>query len=142
MHVLADPEDHYNRDFMEAADILFLSDEGIQGDCHAFLRELAARYGCRVIVLGRGAKGASLYVRNGDRVTDQPACRIGGTVNTVGAGDALFAAFMHFLVKGLDAEQALSKAQLFAAMKIRHSGAANGFPTEEEMNAEEKRCFG
>ena len=30
VHVFSNPEDDYNRDFLKAADIVFLSDEGVQ----------------------------------------------------------------------------------------------------------------
>lgn len=136
VHVLSDPEDGYDREFLEAADVLFLSDEGIYGDPEAFLRSLADRYPVQVIVLGMGAKGALMYRRNPDSFIRQPAYAIGGVVNTIGAGDALFSSFMHFFVKGYPPVKALDRAQLFAAMKIRHSGASRGFPTEEEMKQE------
>ena len=38
VHVLSNPDDDYNRDFMRYADILFLSDEGISWDKKDFLR--------------------------------------------------------------------------------------------------------
>ncbi len=140
VHVLSDPNDAYNRDFMEAADVLFLSDEGVEWDSHGFLYALAERFPCRILVMGRGAKGALMYLRESNRLVEQPACAIGGVVNTIGAGDALFSSFLHFLAGGAEAEKALRKAQLFAAMKIRHAGASRGFPTEEEMRKEEAGC--
>ncbi|MCR5653237.1 MAG: carbohydrate kinase family protein [Ruminococcus sp.] len=133
VHILSNPDDEYNRDFLEAADILFLSDEGIKEDYRSFILSLAARYSAKIIVLGMGAEGALMYLREDNRFVQQPACNIGGVVNTVGAGDALFSSFVHFCVKGLSAEDALKKAQRFAALKIQHSGAANGFVSEEEL---------
>ncbi|MBR1730810.1 MAG: carbohydrate kinase family protein, partial [Ruminococcus sp.] len=137
VHVLSDPDDEYNRDFIEAADILFLSDEGISGDYRSFLMSLAARSSADIIVLGMGSDGALMYLCGENRFVQQSVKNIGKVVNTVGAGDALFSSFMHFYVKGLSPEEALDKAQLFAAMKIRHSGAAKGFPSEEELNRQE-----
>ena len=49
VHVLYDIYDGYNRDFLEAADILFLSDEGISGDWRDFLWRLAHTYGSRIV---------------------------------------------------------------------------------------------
>ncbi|MBQ8707705.1 MAG: carbohydrate kinase family protein [Succinivibrionaceae bacterium] len=133
LHVLSNPDDEYNREFLELADIAFLSDEGINGDCKDFLRALGCRYRCRLFVLGMGAKGAMIYQRQGNRFLHRPACSIGVTVNTVGAGDALFSSFMHFYLKNGDPDEALDRAQLFAALKIRTTGAASGFVTEEEL---------
>lgn len=133
VHVLSDPNDEYNRDFLRTADVLFLSDEGIGCGPRDFLRMLSAYSPARIIVIGMGSKGALMYLKESSRFVEQPAKSVGNVTNTVGAGDALFSSFMHFLVKGYEPEAALDKAQLFAAMKIRFSGAAVGFPGEEEL---------
>lgn len=135
VHVLSDIRDDYNRDFMQCADILFLSDEGIGEDYRPFLWELARTYGNQIIVLGRGGKGAAMYLKSEDRILELPAVHVGPVVNTVGAGDALFSAFVHYYAKGLTPEEALTRAQLFASAKIRTSGASKGFVTEAEMEA-------
>lgn len=144
VHVLRDIHDEYNRDFMAGADILFLSDEGIGEDYEDFLRELARTYGNRIVVLGRGPKGAALYQQAKDSVTEMPAVELGPVVNTVGAGDALFSGFLHYYVRGMAPEECLWRAQIFAAAKIRESGAAKGLITEEvlERYAEELRRNG
>lgn len=133
VHVLSDPRDSYNRDFMEAADILFLSDEALGEDWRSFLYELAGLYGCGIIVLGRGGKGAAMYRRETGEITELPAAHVGQVVNTVGAGDALFSAFIHYCAAGMASVEALKRAQVFAAAKIRVSGAARGFVTEAEV---------
>lgn len=133
VHVLSDIHDGYNREFMEQADILFLSDEGIGADYRPFLEALAHTYGSKLIVLGRGARGAAMFVRETGQITEMPALSVGPVVNTVGAGDALFSAFLHFYAKGLAPAAALYRAQLFAAHKITVSGAANGFVSEQTI---------
>ena len=133
VHVLSDIGDGYNREFMEVADILFLSHEGIWGDRRAFISALEARYKNEIIVLGMGAEGALMYLRDENRFIEMPAFRTDAAVNTVGAGDALFAAFLNYYGKGFSPEDALERAQMFAAMKIRVSGAARGFSTEAEI---------
>ena len=131
VHVLSDIYDEYNREFMECADILFLSDESIGDDYGAFLWQLAHTYDCKIIVLGRGSKGVAVYQRKTDQITEMPAVSVGKVVNTVGAGDALFSAFLHFYAKGCEVMDALYLAQVFAAHKITVSGGANGFVTED-----------
>ena len=133
VHVLSDIHDGYNREFMEYADILFLSDEHIGEDYRDFLWQLAHTYGNRIIVLGRGAKGAAMYLREEDRILEMPAVSVGRVVNTVGAGDALFSAFLHYYAKGFHPTDALYRAQVFAAHKITVSGASNGFVSEEAV---------
>lgn len=135
VHVLRDLYDDYNREFMEAADILFLSDEGIGDDYHGFLGELGRIYQNKVIVLGRGGKGAALYLPEEGQFHELPAVQIGPVVNTVGAGDALFSSFLQGYAKGLSPLEALQRAQFFAAAKIRTSGASKGFITEQELES-------
>lgn len=136
VHVLSDIYDAYNRDFLQAADILFLSDEAIGRDYEPFLRSLAETYGTKTIVLGRGSQGAAM-LENGV-LTALPAVQVGPVVNTVGAGDALFAAFLHYRCKGLCSLEALKRAQLFAAAKITANGGGAGFV--EETKIEDYYC--
>ena len=133
VHVLRDIYDDYNRDFMAAADILFLSDEGAWDDHYAFIRALEDAYHNPIIVMGRGSRGALMYLRDENRFCELPAAHVGDVINTVGAGDALFSAFLHFYAKGLHPVDCLHRAQIFAAAKIRVSGASNGFITEGEV---------
>lgn len=133
VHVLTDIHDDYNRDFMEAANILFLSDEMIGENYSTFLRDLAHTYRNDVIVLGRGSRGAAMYLRSDDSIRQMPAASVGPVVNTVGAGDVLFASFLHYYAGGMTPVEALKRAQIFAAAKIRVSGAALGFVTEHQI---------
>ena len=131
VHVLSDIRDEYNREFMEHADILFLSDEAVGNGYRDFLMQLAHAYPCRIIVMGRGAQGAAIYLRDTGEITEMPAASVGTVVNTVGAGDALFGAFLHYYTKGLAPLDALQRAQVFASYKITVSGASNGFVAEQ-----------
>ena len=135
VHVLTNIWDEYNRDFMQYADILFLSDEGIGEDYRGFITELEQAYGTKIIVLGRGSKGAAMYLKEQDGFFELPAVRVGEVVNTVGAGDALFSSFVHYYAGGVDPIEALARAQIFASAKIRVSGASKGFVTEDEVEA-------
>ena len=135
VHVLSDIGDDYNRDFMENSDILFLSDEKLPCPPERFIRQLHDRCHNRVIVIGMGSEGAMLLDAEKDRLYQLSACRNAKVVNTVGAGDALFAAFLHFTAKGLAPLEALKRAEVFAAVKIGTSGASKGFCTEAEIEA-------
>ena len=130
VHVLGNVYDDYNRDFMAAADILFLSDEAVGEWYVDFIMELAAVYDPQIIVMGRGGKGAAMYLRSSGRIYELPAVRVGKVVNTVGAGDALFSAFVHYFAKGLEPMGCLKRAQIFASAKIGVSGASKGFISE------------
>ncbi len=133
VHTLSDIYDDYNRDFLECADVLFLSNENIKGREEQFLRELKSEYQAKIIVIGMGSSGAVMYVRDDDSTHLVNAVKTREVINTVGAGDALFSAFVHFYTKGVDAVKALKLATIFASYKIGESGAAKGFLTEPEL---------
>lgn len=133
VHVLGDINDEYNRDFMQYANILFLSDENIKGDYREFIMTLENTYGNDIIILGRGDKGALMYVKSEARFYELLAVAVGNVVNTVGAGDALCSSFVHYYAKGLKADEALMRAQIFASYKIGFDGASVGFATEEKV---------
>ena len=61
------------------------------------------------------------------------ADQLPGEAAAVQENDALFAAFLNYYGQGFSPEDALERAQMFAAMKIRVSGAARGFSTEAEI---------
>ncbi len=133
VHVLGDVEEDYNREFMENADILFLSDEALPCAPEEFIQRLHERYHNRVIVIGMGAKGALLLDSAANRLVTVPAYKDAKVVNTVGAGDSLFSAFMHYYVRGLSAEDCLKRAVIFAGIKIGFNGAGVGFCGEDEI---------
>ncbi|WP_167958916.1 carbohydrate kinase family protein [Anaerosporobacter faecicola] len=141
VHVLGDINDAYNKEFMEAADILFLSDENIPVDGEDssfqaprnFIIKLKETYSSSIIVMGLGSKGALLYSRKKNRFYHVAAVTTRKVVNTVGAGDSLFSAYLHFYIQGVDEVEALTRAVTFASYKIGESGGAKGFLPEEEL---------
>ncbi|MBQ3329683.1 MAG: carbohydrate kinase family protein [Ruminococcus sp.] len=133
VHCLSNVCDKYNADFMRASDVLFLSNEYFIGKETEFVREIAASYPCSYIVVGMGVEGALLYGRKCGRFSAVSAVKTREVKNTVGAGDALFSAFVHFYLKGEEPAEALRKASYFASYKIGESGASKGFLTEPEL---------
>jgi sugar/nucleoside kinase (ribokinase family) len=127
VHTVADVADEYNADFMAAAGILFLSDEHLPEAPELFARRLQERYGTAVIVIGLGAQGALLAVRDDNFMERIPAVVTRPVVNTIGAGDALFSSFINYIAVGADPYDALQKAAVFASWKIGVAGAAQGF---------------
>ncbi|HAE20732.1 MAG TPA: carbohydrate kinase family protein [Spirochaetaceae bacterium] len=132
VHVLRDPRDEYNRDFMEAAQLLFLSDEGLWAPPMEAAAELLSLYACRIVVIGLGAKGA-LLCEAGEEPRLVPARDTRPIVSTIGAGDALFSAFTHYYLAGHSPSDALRRATAFASWKIGEAGAAKGFLTKDEL---------
>lgn len=135
MHVLSDINDDYNRDFMAHSDILFLSNENIQGSVEDFVKAIIAEYDNKIIVVGLGAAGAFLYVKENNMMQVLPAVNTREIINTIGAGDALFSCFIYYYNKGDSPFKALQKAILFASYKIGVAGAAQGFLSEAKLEA-------
>lgn len=133
VHVLSDIKDSFNKDFMEYADILFLSDEQLPCAPREFIGRLKEEYNNKVIVIGMGSNGAMLYDQQEDAICHFEAVKCDKVVNTVGAGDSLFTSFLHYYLKGYNPADALMRAEVFAALKIGHNGAANGFSSEEDI---------
>lgn len=145
VHVLSDLNDDYNRDFMQYADIVFMSDEILVSDNknpRDFLKAMHKMYAPKVIVLGRGREGALMYQGEKDEFVELPAVKTNEVVNTVGAGDALFSAFVHFYAKGMEVSECLKRAQIFASLKIAYNGASLGFANEEEIERWYNEIYG
>ena len=133
VHVLSDIHDDFNKEFMQYADILFLSNEAVMGRENEMITQLADTYQNETIVLGCGSEGARMYVKAENKIFECEAAKPTKIVNTVGAGDALFSAFVSMYAKGKDAMECLRLAQKFAAHKIGFDGAAQGFLTLDEL---------
>ena len=135
VHALESLDDPYNLEFMEAADILFMSDERLPCPAEDWVRQVQNRFKAEIIVIGLGARGALLAVRSDRFVERCPAVCTRPVVNTIGAGDALFSCFLHHYVRDRDPYDALRKAIFFASYKIGVNGAAEGFLTERELES-------
>jgi ribokinase len=135
VHTIADLDDDYNRDYMAAATILFMSDERLPLPPKTWARKLQNEFGTEIVVIGLGRKGALLAVKADNFCERLPAVQTRPVVNTIGAGDSLFSAFNHFYRTSRNPYTALQKAILFASYKIGSDGAAAGFLTEIELKA-------
>lgn len=133
VHAIADLDDDYNRDFMAAADVLFMSDEHLPMPPEAWARQVLDRYGPQVVVIGLGSQGALLAQRDPYGLVRLPAAATRPVVNTIGAGDALFSAFVHAYAASRNAYAALQRAIVFASYKIGEKGAADGFLTHAQL---------
>lgn len=125
VHVLDNFDDEYNRDYLAASDILFMSHEKLPCAPSLALAELRKRYNPELLIISLGADGALLSQR-GQPIIHQAAKPQRPIINTIGAGDALFSAFMDQYLRTGSAATALERAQLYAGWKIGESGATAG----------------
>ena len=135
VHTISSLNDEYNRDFMAAADILFMSDENLPLPPERWILETAEQFDNSMIVIGLGSRGALMYTKADRRTSAVPAANVRPVVNTIGAGDALFSSFLHFIAAGKSPREALELAVVFAGYKVGANGAAEGFLPESELKA-------
>jgi len=105
---------------------------GIEDD-HAALAEIKARYGCALVGLTKGGRGATVLCE-GEFLETPPFQVPGGCVDTTGAGDAFHAGFLYGLLQDEEIEMSLKLGCAVAALGCRALGARTGLPTREELN--------
>ncbi len=131
LHVIYSTDEEYHVDFMKYSDIVFMSDENITIPIDDFIMEMAHKYNNKIIAVGLGSNGAKMYDRYTQKIIHYPAQYTRKVVNTIGAGDSLFSAFLHYYIKTNNADISMKKAILFASYKIGEKGAAHGFLNEQ-----------
>ncbi|HYJ46798.1 MAG TPA: PfkB family carbohydrate kinase [Pyrinomonadaceae bacterium] len=101
-------------------------------DERASLVELKARYGCAIVGMTLGKRGAVLYTEGVFK--ESPAFAVpGGCRDTTGAGDAFHAGFIYGLLRGDEIETSMKLANATAALKCRALGARTSLPTPSEL---------
>ena len=101
-------------------------------DERASLVELKARYGCAVVGLTKGPRGAVALSEG--QFLEAPACKVpGGCRDTTGAGDAFHGGFLFGLLTGKDIETSLHVGNAVAALKCSDLGARTALPSENEL---------
>lgn len=126
-------KEKYNTDFLEPAKILYFSDDTLHEDPYEFIDRMAATYGTEIIILGQGSEGLILFDKNKDVRVHYNTVKTNEVVNTIGAGNALFACFLHYYMETGDSVNAIKNALLFASYKIGYMGTSNGFMTTDQL---------
>lgn len=133
VHAIQNLDDQYNQDFMRYADILFCSHENLDLEPKNFIHNLWSRFQTPICVVSMGAAGAMLGIKQQEIIEHFPAVSTRSIVNTVGAGDALFSAFLDGYLRGFSPQKALERSMVFASYKIGACSAADGFLSLEEL---------
>ncbi|MEM9951608.1 MAG: carbohydrate kinase family protein [Chloroflexota bacterium] len=134
IHTIISLDDDYNRDYMQMADILFMSDERLPTSAEKWIQQLWQRHQTAIIGIGLGAAGALVGVHETQYIKHIPAKALRPIVNTIGSGDALFSSFLHSYIVDGDPIIAMQKAVLFAGYKIGSAGGNEGFLTAEQLD--------
>ncbi|MGB9178468.1 MAG: carbohydrate kinase family protein, partial [Pyrinomonadaceae bacterium] len=90
------------------------------------------RYGCAMVGMTLGTRGAILY-HDGVFLESKAFAVPGGCHDTTGAGDAFHAGFLYGLLRGEEIETSLRLANATAALKCRSLGARTSLPKEDEL---------
>lgn len=102
-------------------------------DERASLVELKARFGCAVVGMTIGKRGAMVYCDG--QFLESPAYEVPGACrDTTGAGDAFHGGLLYGLLRGEDMETSLKLANATAALKCRALGARTALPTRVELD--------
>lgn len=102
-------------------------------DERASLVELKARYGCAIVGMTLGTRGAIIYYEG--QFIESPAYEVpGGCRDTTGAGDAFHGGFLYGLLSGEEVEMSLKLGNAVAALKCRDLGARTALPDAKELS--------
>ncbi|MDT3395915.1 carbohydrate kinase family protein [Streptomyces sp. B1866] len=135
LHVAADADDTQVLPWLECADVLFRSHEQLTSTPQQWIGDVLRRYpGCRIAAVGRGERGCAMGLRDG-RLVEIEAVSPRPVRSTDGAGDALFASFLHGWLASGEPVEALESATVFAGWKVGAESAAEGFLTDRELAA-------
>jgi sulfofructose kinase len=103
-------------------------------DVRVALTEIKARYGCALVGLTKGGRGATIHCEG--EFLETPAFQVpGGCVDTTGAGDAFHGGFLYGLLQGEEIETSMKIGCAVATLGCRVLGARTGLPTREELTA-------
>jgi sugar/nucleoside kinase (ribokinase family) len=134
IHAISSLDDEYNQDYMHAADILFMSNDLLPMPEEQWAKEIMAKFSPEIIVIGMGKAGAYMAVKKDGYYGHFPTHDIRPVISSIGAGDALFSAFIHSYMLNKDPYEAIQKANIFAAYKVGAKSTSSGFLSSSRLN--------
>jgi acarbose 7IV-phosphotransferase len=140
VHLITDIDDCYNQPWLEVADVIFCSHERLPCPPAEWVKRVFERYpGCAIAGIGCAAAGCVLGLRDG-RLVQVPAAAPRGIVSTAGAGDTLFASFVHGWLATGNPIKAVERAVLCAGWAIGDSFPCEATLTGEQVDILEAVC--
>src|SRR5256714_102012 len=101
-------------------------------DARASLVEMNARYGCEIVGITLGVRGALIYCEG--EFIESPAFAVpGGCRDTTGAGDAFHAGFIYGMLRDENLASCMRIGNAVAALKCRSLGGRKALPSEPEL---------
>lgn len=140
VHLIADVGDSYHRPWLEVADVIFCSHEKLPCPPAEWVRRIFDQYpGCAIAGVGCGSAGCVLGLSDG-RLVRVPAAAPRGVVSTAGAGDSLFASFLHGWLAAGNPLRAIERAALHAGWVIGDSFPCAAPLTAAQLDLLEAVC--
>ena len=102
----------------------------VEGDIDSAISNILQR-GPKTVVVKRGAQGASVYHKNGERL-DAPGFPV-EVYNVLGAGDAFASGFLYGIVHGWDWYRSTRMGNACGAIVVTRHGCANFMGYEKEV---------
>ena len=127
-----DPGDEYLTEFIEGADILFVSSTHHLNPA-PMLKQLVRRSNGSMVVCGRGGLGVAIATSDGIRVYPPPRIDL-PVVDTNGAGDALAVGFLAaHVLEGRPVEEAVQRGQLAARWTCAQRASSSNLVTSGQL---------
>jgi sugar/nucleoside kinase (ribokinase family) len=134
-----DGRNEYHRDFVDAADCVFMSSDSLS-DYRPFMDRLISQ-GKKLVVCTHGRNGSTALSTEG-RWIETPIVP-GYTVrDTNGAGDAFFAGFLFGHARRYPLEHCLQLASIVGGLCVTSEELAAPALSPELVESEHRRCFG
>lgn len=124
-------DDTYAQDWVEHASVIFCSGENLTVPPERFACDVLALGRAQVVVIGLGANGCVRF-RPGAPPRAVPAVAPFGVVDSTGAGDALFAGFLHYWLDMDDLDNAIDRAAIVAGWTVGFPGT-DSYPTHDNV---------
>lgn len=134
-----DGKNAHHRDFVNAADYLFLSSDSMPG-FRGFMEEMI-RAGKKLVVCTHGKQGSTALTLDGQWI-ETPILDHYPRVDTNGAGDSFFAGYLYGHSKGYPPEKCLRIATIVAGLCISSPELAFPTLTETLVNEEYRKYYG
>lgn len=128
----------YHRDFVEAADFLFLSSDSLPDYRDFMARRVAA--GARLVVSTHGSKGATALTAAGAWI-ETPAVTVAPVVDTNGAGDGFFSGYLYGHTRGREPERCMQLGAVTAALALASHELAHPELSAARVAEAGRACF-
>jgi len=134
-----DGRNPYHRDFIRAADYVFLSSDSMP-DYRAYMEGLI-KDGKKLAVCTHGSKGSSALTSHGEWI-ETPAIAAYDRVDTNGAGDAFFSGFMYAHARGCSTQICSRLGTIVAGLCVTSSELALPSMSAWLVEAEYRKHYG